>query len=88
MAMIAAGLCAQGCGAVASAFAGGPVIGAISMAAALGYGLYSMTSSKEDDFVDAVEDEADFQPVKGIVKIAVKGGIVDGTNLGDTSSFL
>ena len=86
--MLAAGLCAQGCGAAVSAFAGGPVFGAISVAAALGYGIYTMASSKEDDYMDAVEEE---EPVKGFVKIAVKGGTVNGQEREidkNTSSFL
>lgn len=70
-ALFAAGLCSQGCGAAAAAFAGGPVIGALSVAAAaLGYGLYSSYSGKEDFFEDAVEGEIQ----GGIVQIALGGG--------------
>lgn len=72
----AAGLCAPGCGAVVSALAGGPVLGVVSLAAAVGYGLYS-TMSKEKDgdrFQDAIEGESGAEEppfsIQAVVKVA------------------
>lgn len=66
--LAAAGLCATGCGAVVSAFAGGPVLGAFSLAAAVGYGIYSI--SQKEQFEDAIEGESDEPFTQGIVKVA------------------
>ena len=98
MEMLAAGLCAPGCGAVVSAIAGGPVLGAVSAVAAVGYGIYSLTTSsngKEDEFVDAVEDDVDNE-VAGqrrqvLVQIAPNGGSTmkgGEEKFYDSSSFL
>ncbi len=76
MEVLAAGLCAPGCGAIASAIAGGPVLGAVSMVAAVGYSIYSLASSGEKEiFQDAIEgdSEDDAVPV-GIVQVAPNGG--------------
>jgi hypothetical protein len=88
MEMLAAGLCAPGCGAVVSAIAGGPVLGAVGAVAAVGYGIYSLTVSKDDgsEFVDAVEED----PVV-VVQIAPNGGATNKErkrDKGDSSSFL
>lgn len=71
----AAGLCAPGCGAVVSALAGGPVLGVVSLAAAVGYGLYStMSKDKDGDkFQDAIEGESGAEEsftIQAIVKVA------------------
>lgn len=76
MAMFAAGLCAPGCGAVVTALGGGPLLGAVSVAAAIGYSLYTL-SSKEEEFQDAEEEK---QPV-GVVKVAKRGGTEPGSKL-------
>jgi hypothetical protein len=69
----AAGFCAPGCAAAVSAIAGGPILGAVGVVAAVGYGVYSLASGSkyeaadEDSFEDAIEDE---EPKSPIVKIA------------------
>ena len=93
MEVLAAGLCAPGCGAIASAIAGGPVLGAVSMVAAVGYSIYSLASSNEkENFQDAIEgDGEDELIVGGIVQVAPNGGAT-GTNSSSqnssTASFL
>jgi len=92
MEMLAAGLCAPGCGAVVSAIAGGPVLGAVSAVAAVGYGIYSLThggvDSKNSEFLDAIEENDDLLPSTGIVKIAPNGGKLTDEKFYDSSSFL
>ena len=86
----AAGLCAPGCGAIVSAIAGGPVLGAMSMMAAVGYGIYSYASGKGgDDFQDAVEGESD-DVIKPVVVVAKQGGTTKGhvESRPDTGDFL
>lgn len=75
MAMFAAGLCAPGCGAVVSALAGGPILGAVSVAAAIGYGIYALSSKPEAEFQDAVEEEeGERKPIQPVVRVAMGGG--------------
>jgi hypothetical protein len=87
----AAGLCAPGCGAAIAAFAGGPILGAVSMAAAVGYGIFSFATGKDDKFQDAIEGESDDVPAP-VVKIArydqaaERPSAAAGTT--DSSSFL
>ena len=87
----AAGLCAPGCGAVVSALAGGPVLSAVSMAAAVGYGIYTLASGKgseaEGAFEDAIEGEADELPPP-VVKVARQDGTSLRAEQPDSSSFL
>ena len=68
----ASGLCSVGCGAAVSALAGGPVLSAFSVVAAVGYGIYSLATGKEssdDIFEDAIE--GDHPPdVPTVVKVA------------------
>jgi hypothetical protein len=72
----AAGFCAPGCVAAVSAIAGGPVLGAVGLAAAVGYGVYSLasgrdskTDSSDDCFQDAIEEAPPHCPV---VKVALQ----------------
>jgi len=92
MEVLAAGLCAPGCGAIASAIAGGPVLGAVSMVAAVGYGIYSLASGGEkDNFQDAIEGDGDDVVPAGIVQVAPNGGATGTTSQHSsksTTSFL
>ena len=74
----AAGFCAPGCAAAVSAIAGGPILGAVGVVAAVGYGVYSLAtggpSSKhqiDDIFLDAIEeDEERDMPSSPVVKVS------------------
>lgn len=62
----------------AASVVGGPMMGALGVAAAaIGYGIYSMSSSKEEEFEDALEEDSFGGSV---VQIAVNGGkqVADG----------
>jgi hypothetical protein len=74
MEVLAAGLCAPGCGAIASAIAGGPVLGAVSMVAAVGYGIYSLASGEKDTFQDAIEGDGEDPDPVCVVQVAPNGG--------------
>ncbi len=88
-AIIAAGLCSQGCGAAAAAaasMAGGPIVGALGVAAAaIGFGIYSFSKKGNDEefFEDAVEGE-----IQGGVKVALAGGSEGGTTNHSAGSSL
>ena len=87
MEVLAAGLCAPGCGAIASAIVGGPVLGAVSMVAAVGYGIYSLATGEKENFQDAIEGDGgddDHSVLSGgIVQVAPNGGATGG---GDANS--
>ena len=74
--LAAAGLCAPGCGAIATAIAGGPVLGAVSMVAAVGYGIYSLATGDKENFQDAIEGEEESIVV---VQVAPNGGATTST---------
>lgn len=74
MEVLAAGLCAPGCGAIASAIAGGPVLGAVSMVAAVGYGIYSLANGNKDTFEDAIEGDGEDPSPVCVVQVAPNGG--------------
>ena len=84
---IAAGVCAPGCGAVVAAIGGGPLLGGLTVAAALGYGIYtSLTRNKEEEFEDAQEEP---EPRRIVVTVSRYDGSGDeGRKGGDSSSFL
>lgn len=88
----AAGFCAPGCAAAVSAIAGGPILGAVGLAAAVGYGVYSMATgggkADSEDFQDAIEDEEDLVPSSPVVKIARHTEGEQSTSQPDHKSFL
>lgn len=85
----AAGLCAPGCGAAVAAIAGGPVLGAVSMAAAVGYGIYSLATGKSEKFEDAIEGEIeDAEPPSPVVKVARHDKQATAKPVTGSSSFL
>jgi hypothetical protein len=88
----AAGFCAPGCAAAVSAIAGGPILGAVGMVAAVGYSVYSFATKKPDNldeekFEDAIEDDEPvvFSPV---VKIAKHPQTTESQSTVQSSSFL
>ena len=86
----AAGFCAPGCAAAVSAIAGGPILSAVGMVAAVGYGVYSLATKKsdpDDNFQDAIEDdEAVGSPVVKISRHHEQH--TSNPTGGDSSSFL
>jgi hypothetical protein len=88
----AAGFCAPGCAAAVSAIAGGPILGAVGLAAAVGYGVYSMATgggkNDSEDFQDAIEDEDDLVPSSPVVKVARHIDQSNSSSQSDHKSFL
>jgi hypothetical protein len=71
----AGSLCSVGCGAAVSAIASGPILSAVSVVAAVGYGIFSLAIGDEKktddlDFEDAIEGEVEDEKIVPIVKIA------------------